>query len=63
VFYRDYRCVVLSDCTFEPLGGDEARTNHDASLLNVEALFGWVSDSSALLAVLETQAAAKPAHA
>jgi ureidoacrylate peracid hydrolase len=52
-FYRDYRCVLLADCTAEPLGSDASRTNYDASLLTIEALFGWISDSSALLNALE----------
>ena len=33
-FYRDYRCLLLSDCTGEPIGSDLARSNHDASLLH-----------------------------
>jgi ureidoacrylate peracid hydrolase len=43
--FRDYLCVLLSDCMSEPIGHDLPRTNHEASLLNVERLFGWVSDS------------------
>ena len=50
--FRDYTCLVLEDCTAEPLGSEHARTNHEASLLNIEALFGWVTDSSALIASL-----------
>jgi ureidoacrylate peracid hydrolase len=49
---RDYRCLLLSDCTAEPLGSDLARTNHEASLLTVERLFGWVTESKALLDAL-----------
>jgi nicotinamidase-related amidase len=52
-FYRDYRCLLLSDCTGEPLGSELARSNHEASLLVIETLFGWVSDSSALLRALQ----------
>ena len=47
--FRDYTCLVLEDCTAEPLGSEHVRTNHEASLLNIEALFGWVSDSGALI--------------
>jgi ureidoacrylate peracid hydrolase len=47
--FRDYICLVLEDCTAEPLGADQIRTNHEASLLNIEALFGWVSNSDALI--------------
>jgi ureidoacrylate peracid hydrolase len=45
-FYRDYRCLLLSDCTAEPRG------NHESSLLRIETLFGWVTDSGALLHAL-----------
>ena len=50
--FRDYTCVVLEDCTAEPLGCDLPRTNHEASLLNIEMLFGWVSQSTALIDAL-----------
>jgi ureidoacrylate peracid hydrolase len=43
--FRDYLCVLLGDCMSEPIGSTFSRTNHDASLLAVETLFGWVSDS------------------
>src|SRR6266566_6123502 len=43
--FRDYLCVLLQDCMSEPIGHDLQRSNHDASLLNAEMLFGWVSDS------------------
>jgi ureidoacrylate peracid hydrolase len=56
-FYRDYRCLLLSDCTGEPIGNDLARSNHEASLLVIETLFGWVSDSSSLVRALEEHAA------
>jgi ureidoacrylate peracid hydrolase len=51
--FRDYRCVLLADCTGEPIGGDLARTNHEASLLTVETLFGWVSDSERFVSALQ----------
>lgn len=47
--FRDYSCVVLEDCTAEPLG------THDASLKVIETLFGWVSNTAALLAALAPQ--------
>src|SRR5438445_6680247 len=47
--FRDYLCVLLRDCMSEPIGHDLARTNHEASLLNVEVLLGWVSDSDQFL--------------
>jgi ureidoacrylate peracid hydrolase len=53
-FMRDYRPLLLADCTAEPFGSDLARTNHEATLLIVERLFGWVSDSAALVEALLT---------
>jgi ureidoacrylate peracid hydrolase len=46
--FRDYSCVVLEDCTAEPIGAGMSRTNHDASLLTIELLFGWVSNGAAV---------------
>jgi len=54
--FRDYTCLVLEDCTAEPLGSDLPRTNHEASLLNIETLFGWVSNSAALIDALKPSA-------
>lgn len=48
-FYRDYRCLLLSDCTAEPLGSDFPRSNYEATLLLIETFFGWVAESAALL--------------
>ena len=63
--FRDYHCLLLEDCTAEPVGGDLPRTNHDASLLVVQALFGWTARSDDLLAALNRQVgpAAQPATA
>jgi len=54
--FRDYLCVLLRDCMSEPIGHDLPRTNHEASLLNVEVLFGWVSDSDQLIKALAAKA-------
>ena len=62
-FYRDYRCLLLRDCTGEPIGSDLARSNHEASLLVIETLFGWVSDSRSLLRALQQDDAALTAAA
>jgi ureidoacrylate peracid hydrolase len=43
--FRDYSCILLEDCTGEPIGHDLQRSNHDASLLAIQVLFGWVSSS------------------
>lgn len=51
--FRDYRCVLLSDCAAEPIGQGLPRSNHDASLLNIEALFGWVTTSSDFITALK----------
>lgn len=51
-FFRDYRCLLLADCTAEPIGDGLARGNHEATLLLVELLFGWVSDSAVLARAL-----------
>ena len=51
--YRDYLPILLSDCMNEPIGNDLARSNHDASLLAAELLFGWVTDSKRFLSALQ----------
>jgi ureidoacrylate peracid hydrolase len=50
--FRDYLPVLLSDCMSEPIGADLARSNHEASLLSVEVLLGWVCDSQRFLTSL-----------
>lgn len=47
--FRDYQCCVLSDCTGEPIGSNNSRGNHEASLLTIELLFGWVSESAQVI--------------
>jgi ureidoacrylate peracid hydrolase len=51
--FRDYRCLLLEDCAAEPIGEGLARTNHEASLLVIETIFGWVSHSDELIEALE----------
>lgn len=51
--FRDYRPVLLEDCTAEPTGGDKSRTNHDASVFLIETLFGWVTTSAPLIQGLD----------
>ncbi|MCA1738297.1 MAG: cysteine hydrolase [Actinobacteria bacterium] len=53
--FRDYRCLLLADCTAEPIGHGLARSNHEASLLVTEIAFGWVTESTALIEALEVQ--------
>lgn len=50
--FRDYRCVLLSDCMSEPIGAGLPRSNHEASLLSVETLLGWVSNTAHFAAAL-----------
>jgi ureidoacrylate peracid hydrolase len=50
--FRDYRCIVLEDCTAEPIGAGLARSNHDASLLVIEVLLGWISSGAAFCTAL-----------
>jgi ureidoacrylate peracid hydrolase len=52
--YRDYLPVLLADCTAEPIGHDLPRSNHEASLLTIQTLFGWVSSSNDFIKGLET---------
>ena len=56
-FFRDYRCLLLEDCTAEPIGSRLGRSTHEASVLVIETLFGWVASSAGLLEAL----AAEPA--
>lgn len=51
--FRDFRCLLLTDCTAEPLGSGEQRTNKDASTLLAERVFGWVATSAKVLDALE----------
>jgi ureidoacrylate peracid hydrolase len=53
--FRDYSCLVLEDCTAEPIGAGLSRSNHEASLLVIERLFGWVSNSETLLNALDRE--------
>jgi ureidoacrylate peracid hydrolase len=55
--FRDYSCVLLADCTAEPIGNDLPRSNHDASLLAVQVLLGWVASSDGFIGALVPQSA------
>lgn len=52
--FRDYRCVLLADCTAEPIGEGLPRSNYEASLLVVRTLLGWTSSSDEFIRALET---------
>lgn len=53
-YFRDYQCVLLTDCTSEPIGNDAPTSNHDASVLVMQILFGWVSTSEQFLKAIFT---------
>ncbi|MFL5590130.1 MAG: cysteine hydrolase family protein [Ktedonobacteraceae bacterium] len=53
--FRDFRCVLLADCTAEPIGQGLSRSNHDASLFILQTVFGWVSDSAHFIEALDAQ--------
>jgi len=55
--FRDYSCVLLADCTAEPIGNDLPRSNHDASLLAVQVLLGWVANSDGFIGALVSHSA------
>jgi ureidoacrylate peracid hydrolase len=44
--FRDYLCVLLEDCTAEPIGDGPKFSNHEASLLTIQVLLGWTSNSA-----------------
>ncbi len=51
--FRDYRCLLLEDCTAEPIGAGLSRGNHEASLMVLEILFGWITTSASFLAAVK----------
>jgi ureidoacrylate peracid hydrolase len=55
--FRDYHCLLVEDCMAEPIGAESSRSNHDASLLVLQVLFGSITDSGAVLGALEEAAA------
>ena len=55
-FFRDYLCVLLTDCTSEPIAHDVPRSNHEASLFLMELMFGWISTSEQFLSAGESMA-------
>ena len=58
--FRDYCCILLEDCTGEPIGHDTSRSNHEASLLSIEMLLGWVSSSKPFIRALDEAAQGAP---
>jgi ureidoacrylate peracid hydrolase len=54
--FRDYSPLLLADCTGEPVGYGLPRSNHEASLLLIETMLGWVSSSEQFIKALESPA-------
>ena len=67
-YSRDYSCILLEDCTAEPIGrgssgyqgvpdraGDSGGSNYDATLVLVQTLFGWVSDSRSVITAIDAR--------
>ena len=54
-FFRDYSCVLLKDCTDEPMGHGLTRSNYEATLFLIQGGFGWVSASDEFIKALEAQ--------
>jgi ureidoacrylate peracid hydrolase len=54
--FRNYSPVLLADCSAEPIGYKLPRSNHEASLLVIETLLGWVSGSERFITALEAPA-------
>ena len=59
--FRDYSCLLLANCAAEPIGSDLPRSNHEATLLVIQRLFGWVSDSTRFMKALQAVSAGTPA--
>ncbi len=57
-FYRDYQCLLLTDCCAEAIGSEQERTNHQASLTVIEALFGWTAESAQFIEPIAVEASA-----
>jgi ureidoacrylate peracid hydrolase len=55
--FRNYSCVLLEDCTAEPIGQGLPRSNHEASLLLLQTLFAWISHSEKFIEALEQRSA------
>lgn len=58
--FRDYSCVLLEDRMGEPIGNNLPRSNHDASLLTMQTLFGWVSNSDEFLKAVASDHTPEP---
>jgi hypothetical protein len=41
--------MLLKDCAGEPIGNGLPRSNHEASLLTIQTLLGWVSTADTFI--------------
>jgi ureidoacrylate peracid hydrolase len=57
--FRDYSSVLLEDCTAEPIGQNFERSNHDASLLLIQTMLGWISNSDEFVRAVKNEASAR----
>jgi ureidoacrylate peracid hydrolase len=68
---RDYACILLEDCTAEPIGqgaegyigvpdaagATSGGSNYEATLLLVQTIFGWVSNSESVVNAFDVKPA------
>jgi ureidoacrylate peracid hydrolase len=55
--FRDYSCLLLEDCMAEPIGHEFPRSNHEASLLLIQMMFGWIGRSDQFIQALDSRPA------
>jgi ureidoacrylate peracid hydrolase len=60
--FHDYSCVLLADCTAEPLGAELPYTNYAATLFVVQARFGAVSNSAEFQEAVRRRLGPGPDH-
>ncbi len=58
--FRDYSAIVLEDCTAEPIGYDLPKSNHEASILVIQSVLGWVSNSGEFIKAIKAKTSQKP---
>jgi ureidoacrylate peracid hydrolase len=58
----DYQCALLEDCTSEPIGNMEPRSNHAASLHVLQTLFCWVATSKSFIGAINKNPTTSSIH-
>ena len=51
--FLDYVPILLTDTTAEPIGSDRPTTNYESTVLIVQRMFGWTTDSKQLAIALK----------